>query len=168
MFRKSGFEFAPVGVYSLTAAKIKTGDDWDRKPGDFNKKDLKGDTPLFHPPPIKQGDSKIPEKKAVIDQYATLQVGGDFGYDFYLHPEQYNSHDLPGLPLPELPPFVVDTLNNKANAVETHFKMINQIHPEKAIAKAIPEAQAEADKQKAENEMKAAQLSAFADAEKAR
>ena len=39
------------------------------------------------------------------------------------------------------------------------------IHPEKAIAKAIPEAQAEADKQKAENEMKAAQLSAFADAE---
>ena len=113
-FRKSGFEFAPVGVYSLATAKFNVGDDWDKKPGDFNKKDLKGNTPIFQPPRIKYGDTKIPQNKAVIDQYPTLQAGNDFGYDFYLHPEQFNSGDLLGIPLPAMPPFVVDTLNDKS------------------------------------------------------
>ena len=68
--KRSDSGFVPVGIHSLSAAKFNVGDDWNRKPGDFNKKDLKSKAPTFHPPPIKYGDTKIPQNKAVIDQYA--------------------------------------------------------------------------------------------------
>ena len=38
--KRSDSGFVPVGIHSLSAAKFNVGDDWNRKPGDFNKKDL--------------------------------------------------------------------------------------------------------------------------------
>ena len=52
--KRSDSGFVPVGIHSLSADKFNVGDDWNRKPGDFNKKDLKKSNALiFHPPTYK-------------------------------------------------------------------------------------------------------------------
>jgi hypothetical protein len=166
-FNNDDHLFAPVSVYRLHPASVTPGADWLYKPGDYNKGELKGNTPNFVQP-VKPSviHYDIPDELAVPDPFKGLAATMENGYDWYRHPEQYNKGALEGLPGTKMARLVPShTKSYKVDHFEAHFKMQNKIHPEANLANAIPEAHANYQQKKMDEHLRKAEVGAYVDEE---
>ena len=168
MSRRNDYDYSfypvPRGI-GLEGAKIKPSPDADIRASEFNKNDLEGNTPIFKPIAIKVGKQPIPTELAIIDAYPGIQASRKLGSYVNRPAEVFNTYDLKGLPRKPLPPVLLNTRSHRINAFQATLDVIDQLHPEQALAKAIPQAQAETQRKNEEMQLRHAKLSGYASRE---